>query len=554
MRCGILACFVVISDAAYAAANLPGSADPGRALENLKSAPEPTLVSPEEKARPQPEGPVLPDGADQALKLRHVVIEGATAYPPEEIEAMFAAQLRNHSTTLRALYETLGRIEQKYHRDGYVLAGAFLPPQDVTDGKVTIRIVEGHVASVEAQGNYRTGPVGDAIMAKIRNMNPFRVNDLERNTLLLGDATGLPVHAVLKPGTGADGSVGVVLEFDEKAVAGSVSFDNLGTRYSGPAQYGISVTALNRLIPEQQTTISGLATSPLDNLKYIALSERIAIDAKGDAVTFQGNYANTQPGFRLKREEIEGDSFNYGVSLMRPVIRSRVENLYLTCDLTAKDVVTDALQQRLYADRLRIASAQAHYDIQDKWSGADLAEVKLSQGLDLPGVTKTGTLNLSRADGHSDFTRVTGNASRLQAMTEDVRLFVAAEGQYAWSPLLSSEQFGFGGQQFGRAFDPSELTGDDGIAGAVELRYTPPIHIPNLGLESFAFADAGRVWNYTDGKPTCASSVGIGARYSYGSNLWGMLTLAQPINHEVAAPSYGNGKNPRVFFSLNSNF
>ena len=87
-------------------------------------------------------------------------------------------------------------------------------------------------------------------------MNPFRVNDLERNTLLLGDATGSQVRAVLKPDGGQDGGVNVVLVFDDKHYAGSTSVDNLGTRYSGPTQFGFSGTALNAPFPSQQTTLS----------------------------------------------------------------------------------------------------------------------------------------------------------------------------------------------------------------------------------------------------------------------------------------------------------
>ena len=180
--------------------------------------------------------------------------------------------------------------------------------------------------------------------------------------------------------------------------------------------------------------------------------------------------------------------------------------------------------------------------------------MKLSQGLNLLGETETGIPNLSRAKGHSDFTRLTANVGRLQPLSDDVRLYVATEGQYAWSTLLSSEQFGFGGPQFGRAFDPSELTGDDGIAGMAELRLTLPSEIPRLNTELFCFIDAGRVWNYGDDKPICASSTGFGIRGSYGEGLSGSLIIAEPINHEVSAPQYGNGKNPRGFFSLNASF
>ena len=539
---------------AYAVPNIPSSADPGRFFENLKTIPEPVIAGPSVSTPPPATILAPPDGSDKALLLRKLVIVGATAYPIDELDELFEDQLQNHSTTLRTLYKSLELIQRKYLHDGYTLARAFLPPQDVTDGVITVQIIEGHVSSVEAQGNYHTGHVAEAIMARVRSMNPFRVSELEHNTLLLGDVTGLAVHSVLKPGDGTDDGVGIIFVFDNKSSTGSLSFDNQGTKYTGPAEYGVTITALNQVIPDQQLTFSGLITSPLNNLKYVAVSEHIALDADGDALTVQANYAHTQPGYRLLAENIEGDSYNYSFSLTRPLIRSRVKNWYVTAELAAKDIVTDALYQRFYGDRIRIASLSSHYDIQDNWYGADIAEIKLSQGLNLPGVTPTGTANLSRRDGHSDFTSITSNLSRLQQITDKLRVYVAGEGQYAWSPLLSSEQFGYGGQQFGRAFDSSELTGDNGIAGVIELRRTITVNVPELNIEAFSFADAGRVWNYQNHKPTCASSAGFGLRYNYGRGLSGALTLVQPLNHTVAAPEYGNGESPRGFFTLNYSF
>ena len=47
----------------------------------------------------------------------------------------------------------------------------------------------------------------------------------------------------------------------------------------------------------------------------------------------------------------------------------------------------------------------------------------------------------------------------------------ALSGQWASGPLYSSEEFGYGGKNFGRAYDQSELTGDHGVAASVEVDY-----------------------------------------------------------------------------------
>ena len=52
----------------------------------------------------------------------------------------------------------------------------------------------------------------------------------------------------------------------------------------------------------------------------------------------------------------------------------------------------------------------------------------------------------------------------------DISLFVA--GQHADGGLVSAEEFGAGGARYGRAYDYSEISGDDGAAAAIELRHT----------------------------------------------------------------------------------
>ena len=169
------------------------------------------------------------------------------------------------------------------------------------------------------------------------------------------------------------------------------------------------------------------------------------------------------------------------MTLSQPLIRGQLQNLSLSLSLTWRAIYRPMCWgiPRLYEDKLRIAGFTVNYDLADGWGGSNLAQATLSQGLDILGVRQTGSIDLSRADGHSDFTKLAGNVGRLQTLTGSVRVYAAAEGQYAWSPLFSSEQFGFGGQQFGRGYDASELTADNGVATTIErAAYSPPPVLP----------------------------------------------------------------------------
>jgi hemolysin activation/secretion protein len=229
--------------------------------------------------------------------------------------------------------------------------------------------------------------------------------------------------------------------------------------------------------------------------------------------------------------------------------------LYITSGYTASDIFTDALKSTLYTDKLQVVNLGANYDLADSWAGSNMAQVTLSQGLNLPGVTTTGSFGLSRADGHSDFTKVAATADRLQPIGGPFQFFAAVTGQYSWAPLLSSQQFGFGGQQFGRGYDSSELTGDDGIAGSIELRYAVPPIVPRGTAEAFTFYDIGKLWNYGDfSDAESAASAGFGLRFAFAPNVSGSLILAKPLTRKNTAPDNGDGKDPRGFFSVTARF
>jgi hemolysin activation/secretion protein len=260
----------------------------------------------------------------------------------------------------------------------------------------------------------------------------------------------------------------------------------------------------------------------------------------------------------LKTLEITSTATVASATLSHPLIRSRAENLTLSTGFVATDLRTDLFRgaETLLNDRIRTLQASALYNFTDRWSGVNALDLQLSQGLDILGASVPGSLNLSRADGHSDFTKIVGDAERVQSLIGNWSLLAAVTGQYGFTSLLASEQFGIGGVNFVRAYDPAELTGDSGVAGKLELQYGE--RSTDIGVDSYQFYgyyDAGRVWNHEalPGSYAAASATaaGIGARVKVTDQISGSVEIAKPLTRAVAAE--GN-RDPRVFFSLVARF
>ncbi len=81
---------------------------------------------------------------------------------------------------------------------------------------------------------------------------------------------------------------------------------------------------------------------------------------------------------------------------------------------------------------------------------------------------------------------------------DGLNFYVAGTAQTNFGQrLLSPEQFGVGGSEFGRGYDPSEITGDKGFAVKTELQYNRIHTFKDYAVPTqyYAFWDFGKVWS-----------------------------------------------------------
>jgi hemolysin activation/secretion protein len=263
---------------------------------------------------------------------------------------------------------------------------------------------------------------------------------------------------------------------------------------------------------------------------------------------------------------------NYYTSLQFPIIRMRTKMLTVQTSFNYLDSsVNEFGFLQLYTDHLRSLGVNATYNYSDSWNGVNLLFGEVRQGLPLFGYTtdtNPDTAQTSRPGGRGDYTKFDLTYSRLQAIKGPVSLYGVLKGQWAFNPLLASEQFAYGGSQLGRGYDPAEMIGDKGAAASVELRYDRPIEKFFIQtLQFYAFYDGGAVWNFKNvgGTPTkqTALSTGLGMRFYATRWVTGNVMWTQPLTKQVLAltatsqsvvdgitTNRGNGAAPRVFFSV----
>ncbi len=544
------------------AQTIPGAADPSRIEEQFRPGPSPQ-ATPRPPAQVEPATP--PAGAEQVrFVLNRVVFDGVTVYGEADLAPLYQDRLGTE-VSLADMYSIAQRATVRYRNDGYLLSQVRVPPQRVEGGVVHLQAIEGYVDQVTVEGEI-AGPAElvQAYGEQVRASRPLRADVLERYLLLSGDLAGNTARGVLSPSPSTPGASNLAIVLEHQPVEGFASLDNRGSQFIGPLLYTSGAVLNSVLGLYDRITVTIATSSPIRELLYGNIAGTIPVGTEGTVAGFSFTASDSHPGFSLANFDLRSQSYAGTVSISHPVIRSREQNLSLGLSFTWQDSTTDSglNDQTLIRDRLRVMRARGTYDFVDSLLGVNLVELELSYGLDIFGATRRGDLLASRGvNSGGEFTKLVATLQRVQRLFRGLSFLVEVSGQYADTALLSSEQFGVGGARFGRGYDPSEITGDHGVALRTELQYggeIPDLPVPAT-YQVYGFYDAGRVWNREAVPDEAAlSSAGAGVRLNLSTHFSANVEVARQLDHFSNSSGDGTAatreRETRVLFNVVARF
>lgn len=422
-------------------------------------------------------------------------------------------------------------ITKLYRDRGYFLSRAYLPPQEVHDGDLAIRVLEGYVATVDATGMSADDATNQ--FAATLAGRPAHLETFERDLLLLADRYGYRVTSSQLLADPADPSKYTLkLKVDVAGASWRIFADNRGTAESGSDQ-AFGWAALNSIATAGDRLAGSLFTIPsgTDSLVFGDISYARPW-AGGDLWTEIGTSMSSTRNDRVGKN---GDVDRLYARITTPILRARAQSLWATVFFDARDTEEVGTGGALMQERVRILRGSLSYTLV---KGATRADVMLEggRGLDLFDASKNGDTNLTHPDARPQFTKVRLDTTITHKLAKAWDLSFALSGQLADGGLVRSEKFGGGGARFGRAYDYSEITGDSGIAGSLELRYTLTDIVAWLDkVQLYAFADAAMTWDRGFGPhEEDLSSAGLGIRLSPATGIVLSFELAQPLSRDVA--------------------
>ncbi len=519
-----------------------------------RSTPEFLIPEAERRRSAEEEGEITVD-------LTEVVVEGSTVYSEAELVSLYEEQL-GQEISLASVFDIAEAITAKYRNDGYVLSRALLPPQTITEGVVRIRVVEGYINAVRIEGEVHGGRrlLLDAYANKIKSARPLTIDVLERYLLLFNDLPGVTSQAVIGAAKETPGASELIIDIKDTLADGFMRVDNRGSKFNGPYQawLGAGVNSLSGYY-DRITGRVVVAQQP-DELRYYEVGHERQIGTDGEKLYLQVTRTESEPGYTLKKLHIESKSHAFRVGGTTPVIRSRAKNVSLYAEFVARNSETTIFGARLSRDHLRFIRVGVLYDSVDRFGGVNRLGLDLNQGMSILGASSNGSTELSRQKGRTNFTKFQLTLSRLQRISSHWSLFANFTSQYALSKLLASEEFGIGGERCGRAYDPSEVTGDQGGCLLGELRYGHNLGASALveGYQLYGFSDIGGVWRKDPGalvldENTQLASAGGGVRLNFTDHLSGSFEIAWPLIKKTDSRTI-DVDSRRVFFTFTARF
>jgi hemolysin activation/secretion protein len=482
--------------------------------------------------RPAPAAPADSQAQGPAVVVKRFEFSGATLLDDAALQAAVAPWL-GQAHTLAGLQRATQAVALAYGAAGW-LARADLPPQDMTDGVVRIRITEAQLSDVVFEGKppQRIAPQQLlAIVAAVQaNGAPLNLDALDRALLLANDLPGVRARLSLRAGA-REGQTQAVLDVaDGPATTGQVSTDNAGARSTGRGRVSALVTAHSPLGLGDQASLQASHTQGSDFI-------RAAYDQPVGSTGWRLGANGSALRYRLVSSDFsaldaKGPSLSLGLQASAPLWRSRAANLNLALSVDRKRFRNEAggnvtsnygiqtLGAGLSGNRLDSGGA----------GGISSGSVQWTQGrVDLSGSPNEATdAATTGTAGHYSVLRLT--LARQQQLDATWSLLVNLQAQWGSKNLDSSEKLYLGGAGAVRAYPGSEAGGSQGQLLTLELQRPvqalaalPPLQ---LGL----FVDTGYTRLYSDN-----GFAGAPARNGYGLSGAGASTTLMWPSHWGAA-------------------
>ncbi len=488
------------------------------------------------------------------FRLNKVYFRGNTKISSAKLEKL-AEDLIGKDIYLEDVMDLTVKVSRYYQKNGYLTSYAYLPAQEIEDGVIVIVIKESKVVSKEVEGNKweRDWFFKNVAMyaSGLREGNVFNARDLQGAMKNINDTAYMKAAASLTKNEDHDTEIKLHVQ-DRFPISLNLAWDDYGRNYTGRQRF-TSVLGFENFLGFGDKLYGGAILSERSNGALAGY--QIPIGKYGTRLGFDYSFSNVRLGGPYQSLGIKGEAETYSIKLIQPLKSTATQDIaaFVSFDAINSKSKSNLFRENLSDYRLRVLRTGINSMFDDS-KGRTIANV----GVDL-GTNGLGASPNIQGAQRSSFYKVVASLARVQRLPKKCLAIFRINGQYSPQSLYSAEQMFLGGTYSVRGYQPSELLGDYGVAGSLELR-TP---IPGLekilpekikhwsdNVKLAVFYDWGYVKEHKQlyGYPSnFLHSVGVGTNINITRDIYIQLGWGLPLGHKY----YGE-HDQRFYFSINT--
>jgi len=511
----------------------------GSQMQQIPPPPTPSRVVPRVEVAPR-QAPVTPDLGTVKIVVKRLIVTGARAYSAAELLAV-TGFVPGSELSLADLRGMAARIADYYHRNGYFVAQAYLPAQDIKDGTVTIAVIDGQYGKITLNNQTNVAnSLANGLLGGVASGDAVQSAPLESALLLLSDLPGVNVKSTLLPGAAVGTSDLIVNMTPGQRVSGEVDVDNAGNRYTGEYRFGATI---NFNEPTGNGDVASLrALTSGAGLNYARASYQMQFGKARAGVAY------SMMAYKLGREfeslRANGTADIASIYGSYPLVRSRNDNLYVGLAFDAKTFRDKVDATAFVGDKkAQVLMASLYGDHRDNFGGGGASAYSLTWSAGHLNIETAAVqaADAATAQSNGSYNKLAFRASRLQNITQSVALYAAINGQVASKNLDIAEKMELGGMYGVRAYPEGEAYADQGYVLNLEARWLLPKYSDRMAgqLQLIGFVDTGSVT--TDKTPWAAGSnhrrlsgAGVGLSWSDNDNFVVRAYYARKLGNETA--------------------
>lgn len=422
--------------------------------------------------------------------ITEVRVTGSTVFTGEQLAAV-VSDLPGAGRSLSDLEAAARRIGAYYRDNGYAVARAFVPAQDIRGGVATLSVVEGTLGkkTVDNQSGLPPAQV-QPIVDALASGKPVRTEATNRALLLLGELPGAgKVDGQLRPGDILGSSDLLVTVAPGKAVEGGVSLDNFGNRFTGATRLTGQLVLNNPFGLADRLSLRG--TTSNEGLLFGRAAWDAAVGSDGLRLGVSASASRYELAGAFAALQAHGTANTAGAYATYPLLLTTTASVRLGTSLEKRwirddiDVIASSVRKSAHALVVDVSG-----ELFDGLGGGGLTTWRVSPTFGDLSIDNAAALGVDRTSARTagSYRKWTGSLAREQRLASSLSLYGSVAAQRASKNLDSSEKFVLGGIYGIRAYPQGEAAGDQGWLATLELRQAL---MP--GVQGSVFHDAGGV-------------------------------------------------------------